>query len=661
MNLYLLPIQQVLLEYVVKLGEIIFFPGTTKSEDINVSTLNEEEKKALEEIIVKNEKFFDSMGNVAYILINSEYDADAIKKDTDTLNKIFREANYSLDYIRIMECPFSRPEYFLGVPGLLETRKYLMSINDNYELEFYIESEEYYYSMQKGIGLDIEVREFTDPVLYNALFSNRKDEVFNRFRSLIAEACESLRIVDESRCFVYLFSKVDGMGLCDSFHFTDNKKRIVSVIAKSQHEFDLLSSELYFYSKRIRTEVVHKGRKIDELVSLDKAKDMNQVLFNIIIKYCCAVISTGIESVDLLKEYIVKSVEKFKYTIPEEQTTSELTPIDYPLSTFIAFVEGIELCYPQKRGNMLLLPRSSTYGWSRYYNNYISKDLGGPFDKEFEEFTIDDFEYIVEILSRLGEKSKDTAVVIGCNLPRLIDDYKRSVILREQFVDYICNKMNEVFYYDMLNSGDNNNGKLLPPRLGLKDGIRVIYEFVEDEDELYVRAIPGRVFGEYQIPEDDYLCMNTKKDEIYKLLYENENYISRISKRTLINLCESEYIYDWTQRISYLFDIFDGIDPRTYNSVKAVKLLFTFISNDKSDYNAKKQEFENYKKKYRNPILHGGKAIYNIECNREEIMKLDMYIRNIIVEYCLKINSLKLSSWEDLDEEYRNQQRRLGI
>ena len=129
----------------------------------------------------------------------------------------------------------------------------------------------------------------------------------------------------------------------------------------------------------------------------------------------------------------------------------------------------------------------------------------------------------------------------------------------------------------------------------------------------------------------------------------------------MINLCESKYTYDWTQRISYLFDIFDGIDPRTYDGDKAIKLLFTFISVNRSDYIAKKQVFENYKIKYRNPILHGGKVIYDIESSREEIMKLDMYIRDIILEYCLKIQSLQISSWEDLDEEYRNQQMRLGI
>lgn len=85
-------------------------------------------------------------------------------------------------------------------------------------------------------------------------------------RICLAEACEALQIIDETRCFIFLFSKIDGMGLCDTYSFTNNKKRILSIIAKNQLDFDRISSQLYFYSKEIRTEIVHKGRKIDELL-----------------------------------------------------------------------------------------------------------------------------------------------------------------------------------------------------------------------------------------------------------------------------------------------------------------------------------------------------------------------------------------------------------
>ena len=95
------------------------------------------------------------------------------------------------------------------------------------------------------------------------------------------------------------------MGLCDTYSFTNNKKRILSIIAKNQLDFDRISSQLYFYSKEIRTEIVHKGRKIDELVSPGMAHEINQKLFNIIIEFCSKVIESEVNSIESLKEYIL--------------------------------------------------------------------------------------------------------------------------------------------------------------------------------------------------------------------------------------------------------------------------------------------------------------------------------------------------------------------
>lgn len=114
--------------------------------------------------------------------------------------------------------------------------------------------------MQKGIELDLGMAENNDTRLYRVIYSHRNDEVYNLYRRYIAEA---LQIIDETRCFIFLFSKIDGMGLCDTYSFTDNKKRILSIVAENQSNFDVISSQLYFYSKEIRTEVIHKGKRID--------------------------------------------------------------------------------------------------------------------------------------------------------------------------------------------------------------------------------------------------------------------------------------------------------------------------------------------------------------------------------------------------------------
>lgn len=662
MNLYILPVQRVLLECVLKLGDMIFSPGDVSNEAIEYSNLLDDEKEKLRLIVEHNRSFFtEQLTGLPFLLLSSKYDISEINNDITIFEKILNDANRRFDYIRILECPFNRPEYTIGIPGLIDGKRMLFSINDDYSIGAYINGEEEFYLMQKGIGLDLGVTENNDTRLYRVIYSHRNDEVYNLYRRYIAEACEALQIIDETRCFIFLFSKIDGMGLCDTYSFTDNKKRILSIVAENQSNFDVISSQLYFYSKEIRTEVVHKGKRIDELVSIRKAHEINQELFNIIIRFCTKVIDSEITSIESLKEYILNEVSKYSYKMPQEQSLAGLPVVYSQRTTYVATLEGLQISYPEKRGNYLLLPSLNQFEYDRYYKNYVSKDLGEDYESIFNDFSIEDFEYIIEILYRCERADDGYPRVIGLNLPKISDEYMRSLIIREQFVDYICNELNECLYYDMLSGGDILNGEVLPPRVGLRTGIRAIYEFVEDKEELFLQFVPGRVFSEYQIPSEAYNCIKLYKDDIYEILFGNANYIDNLCKRSLVNICESEYVRDGTQRISYLFDTFDGIDPRNYNKEKVIKLVFTILAIDKADYLRNKQKYEQLKNKYRNPILHGGKSVFEIEPDINEIKKVDTYLRKTIMDYCLKIHSLSISTWEELDNAYRVQQNFLKL
>ena len=78
----------------------------------------------------------------------------------------------------------------------------LFSINDDYSIGAYINGEEEFYLMQKGIELDLGMAENNDTRLYRVIYSHRNDEVYNLYRRYIAEA---LQIIDETRCFIFLF------------------------------------------------------------------------------------------------------------------------------------------------------------------------------------------------------------------------------------------------------------------------------------------------------------------------------------------------------------------------------------------------------------------------------------------------------------------------
>ena len=151
------------------------------------------------------------------------------------------------------------------------------------------------------------------------------------------------------------------------------------------------------------------------------------------------------------------------------------------------------------------------------------------------------------------------------------------------------------------------------------------------------------------------------KDDIYEILFYNENYIDDLCKRALVDICESEYIRDWTQQICQLFNIFDGLDPRSYNKKKVIKLVFTMLSTNKAEYLKNKQEYDQLKNKYRNPLLHGGKCIFEIESDINKLENIALYLRKIIIDYCLKIHSLNISTWEELENMYKKQQKDLKL
>ena len=96
---YLLPVQNVLLEYVIKLGESIFFPADANEEDMLRSSMNDYEKDILKKILEKNNQFFNSLGNCAFLLVSSEFDVKDIDSDVSIIEKIFSKANRSIPVI----------------------------------------------------------------------------------------------------------------------------------------------------------------------------------------------------------------------------------------------------------------------------------------------------------------------------------------------------------------------------------------------------------------------------------------------------------------------------------------------------------------------------------------------------------------------------------
>lgn len=76
------------------------------------------------------------------------------------------------------------------------------------------------------------------------------------------------------------------MGSIDYKKFEIRKKRIMAWIARDEEEYRRHNLEFLFFFKEVRTEIVHKGKDILEIVSRAKANQIINSLFLVILRYC---------------------------------------------------------------------------------------------------------------------------------------------------------------------------------------------------------------------------------------------------------------------------------------------------------------------------------------------------------------------------------------
>lgn len=667
MNHILIPMQKILLECVIKVGKGIIFPGYNIKECLMDRRLKPEQIELINKIEkINKEEFQGKLQGISYLLLEVDYSEDEILHNVTINTQILQNANKMLDFVRIEQCLFSRPEYLIGRPGVIQYTQCFFLLDKNEKINNIVTFGNIFYSMQPGIGLDLSSHEFKDEELYNAIYLERTDKVFLEYRSLLSDACEAMRILDINRCFVYLFSKIDRMGHCNTYHFTDNKKRIIACLSKDQDQYNRYSNQFYFYSKDIRTKIVHEGNHILNYVPIKNAYRIINDLFLLIVNFCSAIINTQITSFEELEVYIVEKVNQFNYETPQIlEEAGELIPtIEGNKSVYFAAVSNMEISNPLKMGNVIFLPKLKSYNYKNIYENYVKKDLGCEYDDVFERFTIEDMEYMIEILkhSKMNLVLEGGVAAIVMNMPNLVDR-ERGPLGREYLCDYVCNEIGKGYYYYILTDDECFSSGVLPSKAGISNQIRSVYRYDEFEDN--ISFIPGRVYEEYFEPEERYVVKENSviwNPEIYEILYCSEmNEIRLMCRTALERTCETYYISDWTVRVSYLYDILDMLYPKTTDGDKLLKNLLVFTCGTKQQYENKKSEYELLRTKYRNPILHGGKQIWEITESINEIEELASKLKKLIMDYCVSLYRKNISNWEEHKKEYYNCQINLGL
>ncbi len=117
MNYILVPVGKLLLEYIIKIKDVIIFPSYDFESCIIDEDVDNKEIDMIRKISSENQEYFNEFTSygLSMMLISTSFSKEELLSDTKVIKEMLYNAIRLLDYLRIQQCLFSRPEYLVGV------------------------------------------------------------------------------------------------------------------------------------------------------------------------------------------------------------------------------------------------------------------------------------------------------------------------------------------------------------------------------------------------------------------------------------------------------------------------------------------------------------------------------------------------------------------
>ena len=281
------------------------------------------------------------------------------EESSEIVERLIEPVDYALDSLRFSLNSFSLHEQAIGTPGFFNGQKIAIVLHENGELNTIISGGKIYYHLLEGIGCDATGYA---PVKNDILQLDRKDDVYSKYRSILHRLFKSMQIYNPDTCFVYLFSTIESLDCGISYRFQKKKRRILSLIAKDQTEFDSLSQQLYFYSKKVRTDIIHSGKSIFDFFAWSEVYKILDSLYFLIVKFCIKVFELNIKNFDDLEKEINNRYMLFVYHQPTEN--NEISRISTNISgkcIYLSEINNLNIDTCWKLGQTLLVPANFNY------------------------------------------------------------------------------------------------------------------------------------------------------------------------------------------------------------------------------------------------------------------------------------------------------------
>lgn len=672
--LIFIPIQRLHIEHSIVLKNITVSSNIAINESRNIFINNEEYSISL----LNKSKILD-LFTEAFAIYHID-ELDSYEDQVKLAEHLITPVDYALDTLRVSLNSFTLREQVIGTPGFYEGNKVAVVLNDNFESYKIIKGKEVYYELSEGIGCDA-TGFYTDD--NDILLSCREDEVYAKYRKVLHRLFKAIQIYDANTCFAYLFSTIEGLDCSNSYKFTPKKIRILSFIAKNQNEFDILSQQFYFYSKIVRTEIIHAGKSLYDILPWKEIYNLLNDLYLLVIRFCMTSIESGATTFSELNEKICERCTEFLYSAPKSDITiSEMPVTVVGKCDYFVEVNNLNITTCLKIGETLFLPANSKERLKEFYEVYehglgvcMAYDLGekevkidsdfpndylfSNFNVEKKSFTVWDIGVILMVLSRNISINGTFAIIENqpyWESPTNRFDYPFCC----EISDIICNTIQKALNYLILSS-EIKNYTILPSKVGINDtGIRAAYITPEDSSSIY--AIPGRVYGEYAEPNTPFIpLLNNCSERLYNCFFcSRSDEVFSINCDALNRVAESIYFQDTSQTILTMFDAMDMLYPTTHDRDKLINRIAIFCCNTQAEKDRLVNELRKMREDIRNPLLHGGKSISDLQLNEAGAYRIIDKLKSIIIKYCENTYMLDIHTFQALDEEEKRKKETLN-
>lgn len=671
--LILIPIQRLHIEHSVVLKNITVSSNIAVNETGNIFINNKEYPISL----VNKSNVLDLFNECFAIYHIDELDTcgDAIK----LVEHLIKPVDYALDSLRVSLNSFGFHEQVIGTPGFYEGNKLAVVLSDNFESYKIIKGKALYYELSEGIGCDA-TGFYTDE--NDILLSFREDEVYAKYRNILHRLFKAIQIYDANTCFAYLFSTIEGIDCSTSHNFQTKKIRILSFIVENQNEFDILSQQFYFYSKTVRTEIIHAGKSLYDILPWKKIYDLLDNLYLLVVKFCMASIKSGATTFYELNERICEKCNEFSYSSPNSDIAiSEMPVTVFGKCDYFAEVNNLNIITCLKIGKTLFLPANSTGRIKEFrevYEHGLELCMAYGLDEKALKVDSDFPNYHLFSKFNIGEKSFtvwDVDVILTTLLRKINIDAPFAIIENQsywespttgfdfsfccEFSDIICNTIQKALNYLILSS-EIKKDTILPSKVGINTiGIRAAYINPEDNSGIY--CLPGCIYGEYIEPHTPFIPSLTDcSEKLYNCFFgSRSDEVFSTNRDALNRIAESTYFQDINQTILTIFDAVDMLYPTIYDGNKLIKRIATFCCDTQTEKTMLVNYLKNLRENVRNPLLHSGKSIIDLQLNEDDTYTIINTIKTIVIKYCENTYMLDIHTFQDLHEEEKSKNKSL--